>query len=85
MVVAWLALIDDLHQELHRESVSLMVLLDLSVVFSIIDHGVLLNWLTQLELGGTILQWLHFFWQTQMMRLQDTFSKSCLLTCGVPQ
>uniref|UniRef100_A0A803TJI5 Reverse transcriptase domain-containing protein n=1 Tax=Anolis carolinensis TaxID=28377 RepID=A0A803TJI5_ANOCA len=62
------ALVDDLRKELDKGCVTLLILLDISAAFYIIDHGILLGWLsgmgirgvalTKLFLGGLCL---HFF------------------------
>ncbi|XP_025029346.1 PHD finger protein 24 [Python bivittatus] len=43
-------------QDLNRSSAPVLVLLDLSVVFSTIDHAILLAWLQGLGAGGCVLQ-----------------------------
>ncbi|KAF7251725.1 RAS guanyl-releasing protein 1 [Varanus komodoensis] len=53
---ALVALYDDLCREKDRGSVSLLVLLDLSAAFDTIDHGILLDRLAGLGVGGTALQ-----------------------------
>lgn len=40
-------------------------LLDQSAVFNIINHGVLLDWLSALVVGSIMLQWFSFFLQGQ--------------------
>ncbi|KAF7253994.1 RNA-directed DNA polymerase from mobile element jockey, partial [Varanus komodoensis] len=54
---ALVALYEDLCREKDRGSASLLVLLDLSVAFDTIDHGILLDRLLGLGVGGTTLQW----------------------------
>lgn len=51
-------LVDGLHQELDRGNVSLLVLLDLSAAFDIIDCGVLLGCFSGMELRCSVLWWL---------------------------
>ncbi|KAF7235017.1 C-type lectin domain family 2 member D, partial [Varanus komodoensis] len=54
---ALVALYDDLCKEQDRGSASLLVLLDLSAAFDTIDHGIPLDRLAGLGVGGTALQW----------------------------
>ncbi|KAF7237949.1 RNA-directed DNA polymerase from mobile element jockey [Varanus komodoensis] len=54
---ALVGLYDDLCRERDRGSASLLVLLDLSVAFDTINHGILLDRLAGLGVGGTALQW----------------------------
>ena len=54
---ALVTLVGGLHRELDRESVSLLVLLDLAVAFDTIHHGILLGHLSGMGLGGILLQW----------------------------
>ncbi|KAF7253384.1 hypothetical protein EYD10_00388 [Varanus komodoensis] len=54
---ALVTLYDDLCREKDRGSASLLVLLDLSAAFDTIDHGILLDRLAGLGVGGTALQW----------------------------
>ncbi|KAF7239822.1 Craniofacial development protein 2 [Varanus komodoensis] len=54
---ALVALYDDLCREKDRGSASLLVLLDLSAAFDTIDHGILLDRLAGLGVGGTALRW----------------------------
>uniref|UniRef100_A0A803SZI2 ribonuclease H n=1 Tax=Anolis carolinensis TaxID=28377 RepID=A0A803SZI2_ANOCA len=84
---ALVALVDDLRRELDRGSVTLLVLLDISVAFDIIDHGILLGRLSGMGLGGIVLQWLQSFLEgrSQMVKLGDTCSDPWPLSCGVPQ
>uniref|UniRef100_A0A803SUT5 Reverse transcriptase domain-containing protein n=1 Tax=Anolis carolinensis TaxID=28377 RepID=A0A803SUT5_ANOCA len=84
---ALVALVDDLRRELDRGSVTLLVLLDISAAFDTIDHGILLERLSGMGLGGTALQWLQSFLEgrSQLVKLGDTCSDPWPLTCGVPQ
>uniref|UniRef100_A0A803TSP9 Reverse transcriptase domain-containing protein n=1 Tax=Anolis carolinensis TaxID=28377 RepID=A0A803TSP9_ANOCA len=85
--MALVTLVDDLRRELDRGSVTLLVLLDISVAFDTIDHGILLGRLSGMGLGGTVLLWLRSFLEgrSQKVKLGDTCSDPWPLTCGVPQ
>lgn len=48
METALVSLLDDLHQGPEGRSATLLILLEHSVVFDTIDHGVLLGWLAML-------------------------------------
>ena len=52
-----------------KECMSLLVLLNSSVAFNIIDHCILLGHLSGMGLGGIILYWLQSFlkWRTQIL------------------
>ncbi|KAF7248256.1 Transcription factor ETV6 [Varanus komodoensis] len=65
---ALVALYDDLCREKDSGSASLLVLLDLSAAFDTIDHGILLDRLAGLGVGGTALQWFRSY-------LNDRFQK----------
>ncbi|KAF7242353.1 putative RNA-directed DNA polymerase from transposon BS [Varanus komodoensis] len=54
---ALVTLYDDLCRERDMGSESLLILLDLSVAFDTIDHGILLNRLAGLGVGGTAWRW----------------------------
>ncbi|KAF7251014.1 Sex comb on midleg-like protein 2 [Varanus komodoensis] len=54
---ALVALYNDLCREKDRGNASLLVLPDLSAAFDTIDHGILLDRLAGLGVGGTALQW----------------------------
>uniref|UniRef100_A0A803U146 Reverse transcriptase domain-containing protein n=1 Tax=Anolis carolinensis TaxID=28377 RepID=A0A803U146_ANOCA len=84
---ALVALVDDLCRELDRGNVTLLVLLDISVAFDTIDHGILLGRLSGMGLGGTVLSWLRSFLEgrSQMVKLGDACSDPWPLSCGVPQ
>ena len=78
---------DDLHLSIDRGSVSLLVLLDLSVAFDTIDHGILLERLRGLGIRGTVLRWFwsYFSGRLQMVILGDSCSSEKELLCGIPQ
>ncbi|KAF7246443.1 Protein NEL [Varanus komodoensis] len=84
---ALVALYNDLCREKDRGSASLLVLLDLSVAFDTIDHGILLDRLAGLGVGGTALQWFHSYLNGQFQKvvLGDYGSAPWQLCHGVPK
>ena len=70
------ALVDDLHLSIDRGSVSLLVLLDHSAAFDTINRGILLERLTGLGIGGTVLWWFRSYLsgRFQMVMLGDSCS-----------
>ena len=55
MKTALVALFHNLCWEKDRGNASLLILLDISVAFNTIDHGVLLDRLSGMRIGGTVL------------------------------
>ncbi|KAF7252107.1 putative RNA-directed DNA polymerase from transposon BS [Varanus komodoensis] len=84
---ALVALYDDLCREKDRGSASLLVLLDLSAAFDTIDHGILLDRLAGLGVGGTALRWFCSYLNDRFQKvvLGDYGSAPWQLCHGVPQ
>uniref|UniRef100_A0A8D2J9Z0 Reverse transcriptase domain-containing protein n=1 Tax=Varanus komodoensis TaxID=61221 RepID=A0A8D2J9Z0_VARKO len=84
---ALVALYDDLCRVKDRGSASLLVLLDLSAAFDTIDHGILLDRLEGLGVGGTALQWFRSYLNGRFQKvvLGDYVSAPWQLRHGVPQ
>ncbi|KAF7249458.1 RNA-directed DNA polymerase from mobile element jockey [Varanus komodoensis] len=84
---ALVALYDDLCREKDRGSASLLVLLDLSAAFDTIDHGILLDRLAGLGVGGTALQWFRSYLNGRFQKvvLGEHVSAPWQLCHGVPQ
>lgn len=59
METALVAVVYDLMRNL--DSVPLLVLIALSVVFDTINYGIHLGYLSDLGVGGTVLQWISSF------------------------
>ena len=78
---ALVALYDDLCWERDGGSVTLLILLDLSVAFNTVDHGILLERLADLGVGGTALQWFCSY----LVVLGEHYSAPWILQYGVPQ
>ena len=85
--MALVALYDDLLREADRGKISLLVLLDISVAFDTIDHGILLGRLSKLGIGGLVLAWLWSFLgdRPQRVQLGESVSAPWSLNCGVLQ
>uniref|UniRef100_A0A8D2J3D3 Reverse transcriptase domain-containing protein n=1 Tax=Varanus komodoensis TaxID=61221 RepID=A0A8D2J3D3_VARKO len=84
---ALVALYDDLYRERDRGSTSLLVLLDLSAAFDTIDHGILLDRLAGLGVGGTSCRWFRSYLNGRFQKvvLGDYGSVPWQLCHGVPQ
>ncbi|KAF7252606.1 putative RNA-directed DNA polymerase from transposon BS [Varanus komodoensis] len=84
---ALVALYDDLCRERDRGSVSLLVLLDLSAAFDTINHGILLNRLAGLGVGGITWRWFRSYLNGRFQKvvLGDYGSAPWQLCHGVPQ
>ncbi|KAF7247056.1 hypothetical protein EYD10_06953 [Varanus komodoensis] len=84
---ALVTLYDDLCRERDRRSASLLVLLDLSAAFDTINHGILLDRLVGLGVGGTALQWFRSYLNGRFQKvvLGDCGSVPWQLCHGVPQ
>lgn len=70
-----------------RGSATLLIFLELSVPFSTVDHSILLNYLSGLELGGIVLQWLQSYLEGRFhnVLLRGTCSAPWLLAYDVLQ
>lgn len=79
--------LDDLRRDLDRGGASLLILLDLSAAFDPTNPGILLKYLSELELSDTVLHCFHSFLSdsTQKAVLGDFCSSSWLIAYGIPQ
>ena len=81
-------LTNDLLIASEEKSATVVMLLDLSAAFDLVDHGLLLNILSrEIGLRGVALKWFKSFLsgRTQRVRLKDTLSDSIVIKFGVPQ
>ena len=63
------------------------ILIDLSGAFDTVDHGILLEALNKLKLGGRVFEWFwsYFSGRCQRISVRGCQSKSFNENCGVPQ
>ena len=87
METALVALMDDLLREANGGNMSLLVLLDISVAFDTMDHGILLGRFFELGIGGLVFAWLRSFLEDRPQRVQlgERVSTPWSLNCAVPQ
>ena len=85
--MALVALTDDLRRQLDLGGSALLILLDLTAAFDIVDHGLLARRLADVGIQGLALKWLKSFLQGQGQRvaLGESISEWQALVCGVPQ
>lgn len=62
-------------------SISILTLLDLSEVFNIIDHGIPLDQLSGLEMGGIVFQ-LVSLWEAAIPSTSECFNPFLIWTCS---
>ena len=81
------ALTDDLRRQLDKGGSAVLVLLDLSAAFDVVNHEVLASCLAVAGIRGSALQWLCFFVRDRTQRVEVGEERSQLyqLPCGVPQ
>ena len=83
-----LKVVNDLLLAMEEGKLSVLVLLDLSAVFDIIDHDILLHRLQHVfGIQGTVLSWFRFYLtiRFQIVSIQGTHSEQIEPCCGVPQ
>uniref|UniRef100_A0A8C6Y7A4 Reverse transcriptase domain-containing protein n=1 Tax=Naja naja TaxID=35670 RepID=A0A8C6Y7A4_NAJNA len=87
METALVTLVDDLWRAQYRGFSSVLLLLDLSVGFDTIDHGILLRRLGRLGVGGTVLRWFssYLLGHLQSVLAGEQRLSPRPLACGVPQ
>ncbi|XP_058023847.1 uncharacterized protein LOC131190529, partial [Ahaetulla prasina] len=87
METALVALVDDLWRARDKGYFSALVLLDLSVAFDTIDHGILLSRLGSLGVGGTVYRWFSSYLSDRMQTMLAGRQRLTprRLMCGVPQ
>ena len=85
--MAVVALTDDLQSQLDLGGSALLILLDLTAAFDIVDHGLLAHRLANVGIQGLALKWLRSFLQGrgQRVALGESISEWWALDCGVPQ
>ena len=73
--------------EADRGKMSLLFLLDITVAFDTVNHGILLGRLSELGIGGRAFAWLCSFLEDRPQRVQlgENVSAPWSLNCGVPQ
>ena len=76
-------LLDDILREADRDTCTLLVLLDLSAAFDTMNHGTLLDRLSEVGIAGLALSWLKD--HLQRIQLKEDVSAPWTLRCGVPQ
>ena len=84
---ALLKIKNDILLNMNKQHVTLLVLLDLSAAFDTVDHGILLEALNKLGLGGKAFEWfrLYLSGRCQRISVRGCQSESLKLNCGVPQ
>ena len=72
---------------MNKQHVTLLVLLDLSAAFNTVDHGILLEALNKLGVGGKAFEWFPSYLSgcCQRISVRGCQSESLKLNCGVPQ
>ena len=66
---ALVALTDDLHCQFDLGGLALLILLDLTAAFDIVDHGLLAHHLADVGIQGLALKWLKSFLQGRGQRV----------------
>ena len=64
-----------------------MILIDLQKAFDTIDHEILLNKMKYFGFSQQVIKWFSSYLADRKFRIciNNTFSESYALTCGVPQ
>lgn len=84
---ALLKVIEDVREGMENKLVTVLVLIDFSNAFNMVNHDILLTALQYYKFSSTVLYWFSSYLQgrQQAVRVDRTFSDWCNLTNGVPQ
>jgi hypothetical protein len=86
-VTALLEATDTWAYNIDRGKINAVVFLDLKKAFGTVDHEILLSKLSNYGIYVNAHQWFKSYLEnrTQMWSINGSLSKSCSLSCGVPQ
>ena len=81
------ALLDAKNTILHRKQIALLLLIDFSKAFDMVDHTILLGKLSKYGIRGPALQWISSYLhdRTQYVSVNGAISSTMHLKYGVPQ
>ncbi len=84
---ALLSVVEDLRLARTSSKSSLLILLDLSAAFDMVNHQILLSTLLRKDISGTALQWFDSYLSDRSFKVswRSEVSKSQHLATGVPQ
>lgn len=84
---ALVEVVDNIRLSLDSRQSAILVLLDLSAAFDTISHNILIKRLTEIGIGGAVLEWFESYLANRLFRVQldDFISPNKIIDKGVPQ
>lgn len=82
-----LELVEEITNAMDKKHVTVSVFVDLQKAFDTLDHEILLSKLYKYGIRGIAHQWVKSYLKEreQFVEINNTKSKNCPITCGVPQ
>ncbi|KAG7300576.1 hypothetical protein JYU34_014871 [Plutella xylostella] len=86
-VTALVKITDDIRQGMENGKLTILSLLDFSNAFNTVNFDILLGILRSLNISPTVIGWFQSYLhgRQQRIRIDDSFSKWCSTSAGVPQ